>query len=87
MSMRTLSLLSYMHSLGLGLDLGKSLDRRGENARALIHDSQSFRKKSDGIYLTTPHATFFFFTLFVVNIWLGNLTFVRSRVILLLWLC
>ena len=30
---------------------------------------------------------FFCFTLFVVNIWLGNLTFVRSRVILLLWLC
>ena len=29
----------------------------------------------------------FVFALFMVNIWLGNLAFVRSRVILLLWLC
>ena len=46
--------------------------------------------------LANPHSAvslfaecdFFFFALFVVNIWLGNLTFVtvRSRVILLLWL-
>ena len=40
-------------------------------------------------YCATFVVFFFFvcFALFVVNIWLGNLTFVRSRVILLLWLC
>ena len=55
MSMRVLSLLSYVHFLGLGLDLGNSLDRKeGESAHALIHMSQSFRKKSDGSYSATP---------------------------------
>ena len=45
MSVRALLLFSCVHSLGLGLDLGNSLDRReGENARALIHESQSCRK-------------------------------------------
>ena len=45
--------------------------------------------------LANPHSAvslfvvcdFFFFALFVVNIWFGNFTFVTSRVILLLWLC
>ena len=47
MSVCALSLLSYIHFLGLGLDLGNSLDRReGESARALIHESQSFQKKN-----------------------------------------
>ena len=55
MSLRALSLLSCVHSFRLGLDLGNSLDwREGKSARALIHESQSFRKKSDGSYLTTP---------------------------------
>ena len=45
MSVRALLLLSCVHTLGLGLDLGNSLDRReGDNARALIHESQSCRK-------------------------------------------
>ena len=36
-SVHVLLLLSCVHSLGLGLDLGNSLDQReGENARALI---------------------------------------------------
>ena len=36
MSMHALLLLSCMHSLRFGLDLGSSLDRReGENARVL----------------------------------------------------
>ena len=46
MSVRTLLLLSCMHLLGLGLDLGNSLDHReGETTRMLIHESQNFRKK------------------------------------------
>ena len=46
MSVHALLLLSSMHTLGLGLDLGNSLDRRERNsARMLIHKSQSFRKK------------------------------------------
>ena len=44
MSVRTLLLLSCVHSLELGLDLGNSLNQRGENARALIHELQSCRK-------------------------------------------
>ena len=39
MRVLTLLLLSCVHSLGLGLDLGNSLDRRGENACVLIHES------------------------------------------------
>ena len=52
--------LSFPHgcthlSLGLRLDLGNSLDRcEGESARAVIHGIQSFQKKDDGLYLTTP---------------------------------
>ena len=45
MSVHALLLLSCMHSLGLGLDLGNSLDRReGDSARAFIHELQSCRK-------------------------------------------
>ena len=40
-----LSLLSCVHSLGLGLDLGNSLDQRGESAHTLIHKSQRIKKK------------------------------------------
>ena len=59
MSVHTLLLLSWVHSLGLGLDLENSLDRReGESACALIHDLQSFHKKSDSSYLTTTHQPF-----------------------------
>ena len=47
--------LSCVHLLGFGLDLGNSLDQRGESARALIHWSQSFPKKADGLYLKTRH--------------------------------
>ena len=57
MSTCTLSPLSLMHALilGLGLDVGNSLDQT-ESACALIliHRSQSFQKKADGLYLTTP---------------------------------
>ena len=46
MSLHVLLLLSWVHLLGLGLDLGNSLDpREGESAHALIRASQSFRKK------------------------------------------
>ena len=42
----------------LGLHLN-SLDwRKGENGRALIHEWQSFRKKSNGSYLMTPDKTY-----------------------------
>ena len=62
MSVRAFLLLSSVHSLGLGLDLGNSLDRReGVSVRALIHELQSFKKKSDGSYLTTPHSLSLFF--------------------------
>ena len=46
MSVHTLLLLSSMHSLGLGLDLGNRLDQREKKSPSvLIHESQSFRKK------------------------------------------
>ena len=42
MSVRALLLLSCVHSLRLGLDLGNSLDpREGDNTRVLIHELQS----------------------------------------------
>ena len=41
-----LPVASTVHSLGLGLDLGNSLDRRRESTRALIHESQSLKKKA-----------------------------------------
>ena len=57
MIVHMLSLLSCVHSLGLGLDLGNSLNwREGESARMLIHESQSFEKKRRLImYPTTPN--------------------------------
>ena len=57
LSMHVLLLLSCVHTLVLGLDLGNSLDQReGESTQALINGSQSFRKKADSLYryLTTP---------------------------------
>ena len=48
MSVRALLLLSCMHSLGLGLGLGNSLDRRdGENACAFTHKLQSCENVND----------------------------------------
>ena len=45
MSVRALLLLSCVHSLGLGLVIGNSLDRtEEENARAFTHESQSCQK-------------------------------------------
>ena len=45
MSVCTLLVISCVHSLGLGLDLGNSLNWiEGADARALIHESQSCRK-------------------------------------------
>ena len=52
--MSLLSLLSWVHSLELEVDLENSLDWiEGVSGRALIHGLQSFPKKADGIYLTT----------------------------------
>ena len=52
MSTHVLLLLLCVHSLGLGVDLGNSLDRReGESTRALIHGSESFQKKADSLYI------------------------------------
>ena len=47
MSVRTLLLLSCMHLLGLGLDLGNSFDHiEGKSTCMLKHESQRFRKKA-----------------------------------------
>ena len=49
-SVCALLLLSCMHSLGLGLDLGISLDRIGAHTRFA-----ELPIKSDGLYLMTPY--------------------------------
>ena len=52
---RARALTPLMRALGLGLDLSNSLDWREEwSTSALIHKSQSFRKKRDGSYLMAP---------------------------------
>ena len=53
MSVCSLLLLSCVHSLGLGLDLGNSLDRRdGANAHALI---QSYTNRRAAENKPTAH--------------------------------
>ena len=53
-SVQVLLLLSCVHSFWLGLDLGNTFDWKGESACVLIHESQSFRKKANCLYSTTP---------------------------------
>ena len=80
MSVHALSLLSCVHLLGLGLDLGNSLDRR-ESAHALTHESQSFQIKKGRLILNvTPrpsktfyrHRTFPASTVFEQLLWGSN---------------
>ena len=49
------ALASLMCSLGLGRDLGNSLDREKERMHARSNTSRrASEKKGDGLYLTTP---------------------------------